>query len=312
MKPILILYLSSGDEHLASAASATRVERSLIALGYDVTKQGITTPVDATLIQKLSKNTFVFNCMHGTYGEDGRLQGLLDMSHIRYTGSSLAASSRCFHKDLAKESMRYHALPTPRYLVPPPSIATARSSAWDQLIKESGFDYPLVVKPVASGSSLGIRVVNQPEELPSAQQAAQTYSECVMIEEFIPGREVSVGILDDRVLGAMEIRHDRDIFNPHGTNTAYPSSTSTTYTPLSTHSLEILDLILNIAKRCYQALRCAGACRVDMIISDANQPYILEIDTVPGLGPDSLLPKLAKQNGISFNDLIKAMIAAAQ
>jgi len=319
--PIIVLYLSAGDEHLASGASATHVEKTLTEIGYLTELHGVSLPITPQQLPVFSKLLqhqhigeavpIVFNCMHGKYGEDGCLQGLLDMFGIHYTGSSLTASAKCFHKDQCKDTLSYHEVPTPRYLVISSANQDQPAASWETTLDDAGFQCPVIVKPAASGSSLGIRIAHQPAELPSAIKSAATYSDRVLIEEFVSGREVSVGILDGRVLGAMEIQHGRDIFNPHGTNSAYPSSRSTTYVPLSLQSLEILERILDDATRCYTALQCRGACRVDLIVSEANQPYILEIDSVPGLGPDSLLPKLAAQNGISFDALLEAMIASA-
>ncbi|MBW2731013.1 MAG: D-alanine--D-alanine ligase [Deltaproteobacteria bacterium] len=299
-KTIGVLMGGLSAEREISLLSGDAVLAALAERGYE------TIPIDMSrdIAQRLSevKVDLVFNALHGRYGEDGCIQGLLELLKLPYTGSGVLASALAMNKLKAKEIFRLHNLPTPPYYAVTPS-------QMDTLAELHGsFGFPAVVKPTSEGSSLGVSVADDLVGLRAACQRAFELDESALVERHIEGREVCIGIVNGRPLGALEIISHNEIFDYQAKYTAGHAD----YHIPARLSRDRYQGVLTQALRAHQALGCAGATRVDMMVSDLGNEYILEINTLPGLTPLSLLPRLAEHDGLSYADLIEEILAEAR
>jgi D-alanine-D-alanine ligase len=273
--------------------------------------------VDVALRQEQIEVAFI--ALHGKWGEDGCIQGLLEMLGIPYTGSDVLASALAMHKGKAKELFRLHNLPTPAYYVlTAASLAASGATsgagsgalvvAGDELAAIHGdFGFPCVVKPIREGSSVGVTICRAAGELPAAIERALCFDDEILVERFVTGKEISVAILEDRALGAVEIA-PREGFYDYASK--YTRGATDYYVPPRV-SPERYRGVLAQALRAHLALGCRGATRVDMMVSDSGNEFVLEVNTLPGLTPTSLLPKIADAAGISFGELCEMMLAGA-
>ncbi|HEU0030231.1 MAG TPA: D-alanine--D-alanine ligase [Kofleriaceae bacterium] len=267
--------------------------------GHDVVPIYVDRDVDVALRQERIEVAFI--ALHGRWGEDGSVQGLLEMLGIPYTGSDVLASALAMHKGKAKELFRLHNLPTPAYYT-----LTADDSA-DLEGAHGDFGFPCVVKPIREGSSVGVAICQSFDDLANAVERALCFDDQILVERFIAGREISVAVLEDRALGAVEIA-PRAGFYDYGNK--YTRGATDYYVPPRL-SPERYRGVLAQALRAHTALGCRGATRVDMMVSESGNEFILEVNTVPGLTPTSLLPKIAEAAGISFGELCEMMLAGA-
>jgi D-alanine-D-alanine ligase len=229
------------------------------------------------------------------------VQGLLELLGIPYTGSDVLASALAMHKGKAKELFRLHNLPTPAY------YTLTEEDAGDLASVHGDFGFPCVVKPIREGSSVGVAICHTIEELAAGVDKALCFDGEVLVERFISGKEVSVAVLHDRALGAVEIAPREGFYDYQNKYT----KGATDYFVPPRLSPERYRGVLAQALRAHLALGCSGATRVDMMVSDSGNEFILEVNTVPGLTPTSLLPKIADAAGISFGELCEAMLAGA-
>jgi D-alanine-D-alanine ligase len=220
------------------------------------------------------------------------------MLGIPYTGSGVLASSLAMHKVKAKELLRLHNLPTPPYYV----MSRDRFVSLEEV--HGAFGFPVVVKPAGEGSSVGVSLADNLDELEKACEDAFQFDDAVVVERYILGKEVHVGILNGKALGAIEIDSHNRIFDYQA---KYTPGHADYYLPARL-SPERYRGILTQAVRAHQALGCDGASRVNMIVSDLGNEYILEVNTLPGLTAHSLLPKIAQHAGLEFADLIEAIL----
>ncbi|MDD5155564.1 MAG: D-alanine--D-alanine ligase [Candidatus Omnitrophica bacterium] len=242
-----------------------------------------------------------FIALHGRFGEDGQIQELLDELKIPYTGSGALASKLAMDKAASLHVFEVSGLTIPRYEV---VDISSYSPSWKMRAK-SGF--PLVVKPANHGSSIGLSIIDEVRQLDSAVALAFSFDSRVIIQEYIPGREITVGILDNEVLPVIEIIPSRRFFD-------YKAK----YQPGLTDYIVPARLDEAVVKRAQEtalsahlALGCFGCSRVDMILDKYDIPFILEINTIPGLTQTSLLPKAAKVAGIDFTNLCIKLIELA-
>jgi D-alanine-D-alanine ligase len=298
-RKIGVLLGGLSSERDVSLRTGEAVLAALRARGHDVVPIYVDRDVDVALRQESIEVAFV--ALHGRWGEDGCIQGLLESLGIPYTGSDVLSSALAMHKGKAKELFRLHNLPTPAYYT-----LTAADSI-DVAGIHGDFGFPCVVKPIREGSSVGVAICNSLDELGPAFERALCFDDEVLVERFIAGKEISVAILDDRALGAVEIA-PRDGFYDYGNK--YTKGATDYYVPPRL-SPERYRGVLAQALRAHTALGCSGATRVDMMVSDSGNEFILEVNTVPGLTPTSLLPKIADAAGISFGELCEEMLAGA-
>lgn len=294
---VLLGGLSSERE--VSLRTGEAVLAALLERGHDAVPIYVDQDVDIALRQEQIDVAFI--ALHGRLGEDGCIQGLLETMGIPYTGSDVLASALAMHKGRAKELFRLNNLPTPAY------YALMAADADDLAGAHGDFGFPCVVKPVREGSSVGVAMCASMAELAAGVEAALRFDDEVLVERFIQGREVSVAIVDGRALGAVEIAPRAGFYDYANKYT----KGATDYFVPPRLSPERYRGVLVQATRAHLALGCRGATRVDMIVSDAGNEFILEVNTVPGLTPTSLLPKIAAAAGMSFGEVCEAMLAGA-
>ena len=287
-------------EREISLVSGQAVLEALESRGYPVAA----IEADRDIARRISDAgvDVIFNALHGRYGEDGCVQGLLEVMGVPYTGSGVLASALAMNKLKAKEIFRLHNLPTPPY------YAITRADL-DRLDENHGsFGFPVVVKPAGEGSSLGVSIVEDMSQLREACELAFLLDDSVLVERFIDGKEVCVGIVNGSALGAIGVVTHNEFFD-------YQAK----YSPGHAHyhlparlSPERYRGVLTQALRAHQALGCSGATRVDMIVSELGNEYILEVNTLPGLTPKSLLPRLAKYAKVDYADLVEGILLEAR
>lgn len=299
-KKIGVLMGGLSAEREVSLRTGEAICAALVERGYDAAPVFVDRDLDLVLRQ--SRIDVAFLALHGRYGEDGCVQGLLEVLGIPYTGSDVLASALAMNKVKAKEIFRLRNLPTPPYYV----LTKAQAEAVAD--EHAGFGFPAVVKPCGEGSSVGVSVVQDASELEAAVEEALTFDDEVLIERFIEGKEISVAILDDRPLGAIEIA-PRQGFYDYG---AKYTAGRTEYVMPARLGPERYRGVLQQALLAHRALGCAGATRVDLIVSDRGNEYLLEVNTIPGMTPTSLLPKIAHHAGLDFADLVEDILGGAR
>jgi D-alanine-D-alanine ligase len=296
-KKIGVLLGGLSSEREVSLRTGEAVLTALRERGHNAVPIYVDRDVDVALRQEQPDVAFI--ALHGRMGEDGCIQGLLEILQIPYTGSDVMASALAMHKGKAKELFRLHNLPTPAYY----SLTAA-----DDLTEIHGdFGFPCVVKPIREGSSVGVTICQSEADFAGAVERALRFDDEILVERFITGKEVSVAILDDRALGACEIAPHAGFYDYQNKYT----KGATDYFVPPRISPERYRGVLAQAVRAHIALDCKGATRVDMMVSDSGNEFVLEVNTVPGLTPTSLLPKIADAAGISFGELCERMLASA-
>jgi D-alanine-D-alanine ligase len=287
------------SEREVSLRTGEAVLTALRERGHDAIPIYVDHDVDVALRQEQIDVAFI--ALHGRMGEDGCIQGLLELLGIPYTGSDVMASALAMHKGKAKELFRLHNLPTPAY------YTLTEDDASDLAAVHGDFGFPCVVKPIREGSSVGVAICHSLHELGPAIEKALCFDDEILVERFIVGKEISVAILEDRALGAVEIAPREGFYDYQNKYT----KGATEYFVPPRLSPERYRGALAQALRAHIALGCSGATRVDMMVSDSGNEFILEVNTVPGLTPTSLLPKIADAAGLSFGELCDAMLAGA-
>lgn len=297
MKKLKIAVLMGGPstEREVSLRSGTAVANALMAAGakvvpIDIKDSAFTMPTNVDV---------AFLALHGTFGEDGTLQRMLENGGITYTGSGPEASARAFDKIAAKKAFLAAGISTPKYEV------FDRAHTDLQRLAQLGF--PLVVKPSRQGSSVGISIVQEAGDLQEACRIAWHYDDHLLVEQFIPGRELTVGILDGRALPVIEIRPKHDFF----TYEAKYTKGRTDYLVPAPLDKNIESQVKSLALRAHDSLGCRDFSRVDLILSENGEPLILEVNTVPGFTETSLVPKAAHAAGIEFPDLCSRLVHLA-
>jgi D-alanine-D-alanine ligase len=266
---------------------------------------------DLDLVLRQTRIDVAFLALHGRYGEDGCVQGLLELVGVPYTGSGVMASALAMNKAKAKEILRWRNLPTaPGYVIDAAGGAGAADghADGDLAARHGAFGFPVVVKPAGEGSSLGVKLARDELELETAVEDALRYDDLVLVERFVEGKEISVGVLDGKPLGALEIVPRRGLYD---FQSKYTTGRSDYHLPARL-SPERYRSALRLAALAYEALGCEGAARVDLIVSERGNEVILEVNTLPGMTPSSLLPRIARGSGLGFADLVEHILAGAR
>lgn len=240
-----------------------------------------------------------FLALHGQFGEDGQVQQILEDAGIPYTGSDATASRLAFSKSAAKERFLQFGVPTPVYSL---LHFTDDVSRVERITNEIG--YPLVIKPDCQGSSLGVTIVRSPADVPAALKLCFEFDSFAVIERAILGTEWTVGLLDDMVLPPILIETDREFFDWQ----AKYVDENTRYLFESHLPDHVVTAIANTAQDASRALGTRGIARVDLRVDEAGQPWVLEINTIPGCTSHSLIPKAAARMGIEFGELCERAI----
>ena len=299
-KRVGILMGGMSAERDVSLRTGEGIYEALKARGYDVTKVFVDRDIDRVLRQ--APIDVAFLALHGTYGEDGCVQGLLEILGIPYTGSSVMASALAMDKLKAKQLFRLYNVPTPPYY-------TVHAGQLDELAEVHGsFGFPAFVKPRCQGSSVGAGRAESMSELKARCEEALRFDEHALVERFVAGKEVHVGLLDGKALGAIEIVPKGQFYDY---KSKYQSGGSEYHYPARLSPTRYKG-VLNLAERAAAALDVRGATRVDLLVTEGENEYVLEVNTLPGMTPTSLLPKIAKGAGYDFGDLCEAILNRAR
>ena len=247
---------------------------------------------------KEEKITLAFIALHGTFGEDGAVQRLLEKEGIAYTGPGPRASELAFDKAKTQTLFRAEGILIPEFFI---------LSDVSQIPNKISLDFPLVVKPAKSGSSIGVTILAKKVGYEEACREAFRYSDTVLVERFIAGRELTVGILGEQPLPVVEVIVQRKFYDY---DAKYRDS-GTRYEAPAKLSVSEAEKVTREAMRAYQALGCRMMSRVDVILAPDGKPYVLEVNTIPGLTSKSLLPKAAAAAGVDFPTLCVRILTMA-
>jgi D-alanine-D-alanine ligase len=296
-KKIAVLMGGLSAEREVSLESGAAVHKALLELGYDA----VAIDMGRELAQVLTRESIAvaFICLHGRYGEDGAVQGLLEVMGIPYTGAGVLASALAMNKIFAKKLFQANGLTVAPYQV------VQQGHELD--LADLGFSLPVVVKPSQEGSSVGITIVRRTEEFRPALDAAFAYDAEILVEQFIKGREIQVGILEERAIGAIEIVPKKEFYD-------YEAK----YTPgMAEHILpaplppDLYRQVFKAGEDAHRALGCCGYSRVDFLVTKQDECYLLEVNTLPGMTALSLLPEIARGAGIGFTELVERILLSA-
>ena len=289
----IVLLFGGYTERDVSIMSAKEVESSLKRLGHKVTK------IDISKIDfcHYSENNIdlIFNSLHGGIGENGIIQSVCELKSIPYTGSAVLASAIAMNKVLAKKVFNSMNINTANSLV----------SNINDIKKNEPMERPYVIKPIDGGSSLGVNIIKKDSNLDRLELSDKN----ILVETYVAGKEIAVAIIENHILGMIEIQHD-EIFYDY--KSKYKSSRTKYVIPKNIGAYQ-KELLESFSLSAHKILGCKGVTRADFIVPDepSIQPVLLEINTLPGLTKHSLVPKIAQNNGINFDDLISMIIKDA-
>ncbi len=301
-KRVGVLMGGMSAESEVSLRTGAGVSDALEERGHEVVRIafGPDTPGVDQLIRD-ARIDIAFVALHGRGGEDGCIQGLLELLGIPYTGSGVLASALAMDKLKSKELFRLHNVPTAPYYV------ATKETLHDLEEAHGSFGFPVIAKPRGEGSSVGVSRADDIPSLRDAIKGALVHDDLVLVERFVRGMEVHVGVLDGRALGAIEVVPKSGVYD-------YASK----YTPGATDYICPPRLgttrargVMNLAERAARSLGCTGACRVDLLVTEGENEYVLEVNTLPGMTKTSLLPKIAASAGIDYGTLCEAILNGA-
>jgi D-alanine-D-alanine ligase len=290
---IAVLMGGPGSERDVSLASGAAVAAALRGLGLDA----VATDVTGTRLDLPAGVGLAFNVIHGTFGEDGELQARLDELGLPYTGAGAASSRVAFDKNLAKAAFSAAGVPTPRGEILDPARGPVLPS----------FGVPFVVKPPREGSSVGVHIVRRQEEAAAAIADAARYGSDLLAEEFIRGKELTVGVLDDVALPVVHIA-PRTGFYDHSNK--YPwlgGGAGSDYFCPADLDAATTRAVQEAALAAHRTLGIEIYSRVDVLLDEAGRPFVLEVNTIPGMTETSLLPKAAAVTGLGFAELCRTI-----
>jgi D-alanine-D-alanine ligase len=293
-KKIAVVMGGPSSEREVSLDTGKGVYEALVARGYQAIaldwKPGTSLPA---LLEE-AKIEVVWNALHGTFGEDGAVQGLLSCMGILCTGSRVLASALAMDKIASKRVFESHGIATPSWQVWQPG-------------GEITIPLPLVAKPANEGSSVGVSVVFEEAKLPAALELASAHRGPVLIEEYIEGREVFVGVLGDSAIGTIEVRPAKGFYDYE----AKYQRNDTQYLIPAPISESLAASVQEIALQAHRALGCESYSRVDIRVREGGACFVLEVNTLPGMTGASLMPKLAEHAGISYPELCERILLGA-
>jgi len=287
-----------------SLKSGARVEDALERLGHEV----VAIDVGHDLVTQLraAAPEAAFICLHGRDGEDGTVQELLEIIGVPYTGSGVSACMRCADKVVAKHALRDASLPTPDFFAFSETAFKQLGAADTLPAIEERLGFPVVVKPADQGSALGIRFARDAAAVPAALVAAFSYSQKVLLEQAIDGRELAVSILGDEALPIVEaIPVGEDFYDFEA---RYEIGRTDFVCPADLGD-DVTARVQQLALDVHRLLGCRGLSRVDLMLEADGKPWVLEANTVPGMTETSLLPQAADAAGIDFDELVARILA---
>jgi D-alanine-D-alanine ligase len=291
-KRIGVLMGGTSAEREVSLRSGNAIYKALQESGYNVV--AIDAGPDICIVLNREKVELAFLALHGGCGENGSIQGMLEVLGIKYTGSGVLASALAMDKEASKKIFLYHGIPVPPFV-------TLKKEQGAESIK---FDLPWVVKPAAEGSSVGVSIVREKKVFDEALAKAFSFGPRTIVEKYIDGKEVHIGILNGRVLGGVEVRPSLEFYSYEA---KYTSGLTEYILPPEIDG-NAYEAAKAAALSAHSALGCKGASRVDLRIDAKGNPYVLEVNTIPGMTETSLLPKIAGLAGYDFPGLIEEII----
>ncbi|MBI5494233.1 MAG: D-alanine--D-alanine ligase [Deltaproteobacteria bacterium] len=298
-KRIGVLYGGMSSERDVSLRTGKAVHDALSRHGRNSVLIDVGRDVGGKLLQEKVEVAFV--ALHGRWGEDGCIQGLLECMGIPYTGSGVLASGLAMDKVLTRVLM-------PRAGVPMPAGLEVPAAEAEQVtLARIPFGVPCVVKPSREGSSVGVSLVKKAEDLPAALTEAAKHGHHTIVEQYVKGRECSVAVLFGKSLGVVEIEPADEFYSYKakygniGTRYHYPARIPA----------DVARKLMELGARAHAALGCDGASRADFLVTEAGEPFLLEVNTLPGMTEASLLPKIAAGEGISFTELCERLVNGA-
>jgi D-alanine-D-alanine ligase len=310
MSRVAVLKGGRSLERLVSLRSGARVQDALERLGHEAVPIDAGPELVATLRETRPDAAFI--ALHGRDGEDGTVQELLELLGVPYTGSGVSACIRCMDKVLAKHAMRDAGLPTPDFYSFSQTAFAELGAAQALPDIEARLRFPVVVKPAAQGSALGIRFAATAEDVPAALVAAFSYDTKVLLERHVAGRDLAVSILDGpagpRALPVVEAVPEGDEYDFEA---RYEIGRTRFVCPAELPE-EVTRHAQELAVEVWRTLGCAGFARVDLMLDDASgELQVLEVNTVPGLTETSLLPQAAEAAGLGFDELVGEILELA-
>jgi D-alanine-D-alanine ligase len=299
---IAVLLGGLSGEREVSLKTGRAALLALERLGYrNVHEIDVGADIAKVLLAKEIEVAYI--ALHGKYGEDGCIQGLLEMMKIPYTGCGVLASAMCMNKIISKKLCQQAAIPLPDFIV-----LEKQNWADSRAIPTLPFPYPVVVKPSSEGSSLGVSIVKDQEQIIPALEGAFSYDRFVLIEQYIAGRELSVGVVDHQPLGVVEIIPALEFYSYQ----AKYQDKSTRYICPAQISPETEAALKRYAEAAHRLMYCEGGTRVDFLLDAAGRIFFLEVNTLPGMTEASLLPKIAASRGMGFDALVENILQSAR
>jgi len=302
MKNLVIVLLGGlSGERKISFLTGKACFKALKNKGYKVKK------IDAkgSFVEKLKKikPKIVFNALHGKYGEDGFVQSILESLKIPYTHSGVTSSSLAMDKVLSRIIFSKNKLLVPKYFV----LKKGKEKTLRTQIINRKIKFPIVIKPINEGSSLGVYICKNKKEFNKNYSKLKKKYKEILVEEYIAGKEIQVAVMGNKAMGAIELVPNRNFYDYKA---KYSSSAKTKHIMPARLTKTKYNQVLNLAKKAHRALRCKGITRSDFKFYN-NKFYLLEINTQPGMTKLSLVPEIANYNGINFEDLVIWMLKDA-
>ena len=286
-------------EREISLKTGKAILKALIEKGYNACAIDVGEDIAEILVRE--KIELIFLALHGKFGEDGTVQGMLELMRIPYTGSGVLASALALHKIMAKKFFLCENIPTPRF------EAFERQETEKDPMRTISIPLPVVVKPAREGSTIGVSIVRKEEDWIPALREAGKYDEEILVEEFIKGKEITVGILEDIPLPVVEILPRSGFYDYRSKYT----KGETQYVIPARVPREKYLYAQGISLKAFQVLGCSGCGRVDLMTDEDGNPFIIDVNTMPGMTETSLLPQAASYAGISFGDLVERILLGA-
>ncbi|MHB0774335.1 D-alanine--D-alanine ligase [Halomonas sp. WWR20] len=294
---VVVLFGGDSAEREVSLVSGSAILKSLLRSGVDARSFDLAAG-GLTGLEALEPDR-VFIALHGRGGEDGTLQGALELLHIPYTGSGVLASALGMDKQRTKRMWQAHGLPTPE------SLTLSETTEWSRVVETLGL--PMVVKPVHEGSTLGISIVDSQDALESAYREAARFDAAVMAERFISGPEYTVSLLGDSILPAIRVEVPSGFYDYQA---KYHSDETRYLLPCGLSEREETQLG-QLSRDAFEAVGGAGWGRVDVMRDAQGSFWLLEVNTVPGMTDHSLVPQAAAHAGIDFDELVLRILDTA-
>ncbi len=301
-KTITVLMGGISSEREISLVSGKAVTEALNRAGYDAATLDVGRDIGAIAAALDPPPDAVFNALHGRYGEDGRVQGLLEILGIPYTHSGVLASALAMDKPIAKRLYRDAGIRCPEHVI----------ASREAVIAGDPMERPYVIKPFNEGSSVGVHIVAEDADGPGFAEDGWPFGETMMVERYVPGREITVAVMDDRALGVTEIRPNKGFYDY---TAKYTAGVAEHLIPAPLPG-DVYARAMSAALAAHKTLGCRGVSRADLRYDESaggsDGVYLLEINTQPGMTPLSLVPEQAAYAGIDFGTLVKWMVEHAR